>query len=171
MFETIDLDNSLKVAPRPSELRKTVFPFKNQYKYLLFIFLEQIRFLNPWLQYISQPAIATLPIGALDERITVPSGNDFNPVFLTASSVILRTLSVIIYVSSFNSAGVIHLIVPSQYSSILVFGVLPDTISQISPSLYFSISTIPTNLNLTPATLPKPAFLRQFSSQFHAALS
>ena len=142
--DTIDLDISLKVAPRPIKFRYFVLPFKNQYKYLLLILSEQIRFLNPWLQYISQPAIATFPIGALDERITVPSGNGDSPVFLTANSVILRTLSVIMYVSSFNSAGVIHLISPSQYSSTPVLGVLPDTISQISPSLYFAIYIIPT---------------------------
>ena len=143
MSDTIFLDISLKVAPRPSELRYAVFPFRNQYKYRLFILSEQIRFLNPWLQYISQPAIATFPIGALDERITVPEGKDERPVFLTPSLVNFRALSVIIYDSSSISAGVIHFKFPSQYSAIPVLGVLPDTISHISPSLYLAIVFLP----------------------------
>ena len=79
--------------------------------------------------------MATFPIGARDDSITVPGGNDFNPVSMTACRVIFLTLSLIIIVSSDNSAGVIQLISPFQYLEQLVFGVVPDTISHISPNL------------------------------------
>ena len=42
------------------------------------------------------PAIATFPIGALDDSITVPAGKGDNPVFFTPSSVIFLTLSFMI---------------------------------------------------------------------------
>ena len=79
--------------------------------------------------------MATFPIGARDDSITVPGGNDFHPVSMTACRVIFLTLSLIIIVSSDNSAGVIQLISPFQYLEQLVFGVVPDTISHISPNL------------------------------------
>lgn len=71
-----------------------------------------MRFLKPWLQYISTPAIATFPIGAREESKTVPAGKDFMLVSATAFSVIFRWLSKIISESSFNSAGVTQLILP-----------------------------------------------------------
>ena len=46
--------------------------------------------------------------GTIRKLITVPLGNEDSPVFVTPSSVSLRTLSVIIYDSSVISAGVIH---------------------------------------------------------------
>lgn len=157
IFSTIDFDISLKVAPRPKELSISVLLLKNQNRYLLWILSEQIRFLNPWLQYISVPAIAVFPIGALEERITVPAGKGERPHELTPAFVIFRLLSLITTVSSFNSAGVIQLILPSQYSETLVFGVVPETIVHTSPS--FAI-TLPSPLSIGDKLSPVANFLQ-----------
>ena len=60
------------------------------------------------------PAIATFPIGALLDKITVPTGKRLTAQLLTPSSVIFRSESQTINDLSDNSAGVIHILSPSQ---------------------------------------------------------
>jgi len=79
-------------------------------------------------------------MGARDDKSTVPVGNEDSPVFLTATSVIILSVSFMMYDSLLISAGVIYLISPFQNSGLSVFGVLPDTTVQMSPSLYVFIS-------------------------------